>query len=121
MVLSYRGGDLVNSFKKIGVDVIIGEIYKENPQILRDIALNFNKIIVNSIICFSVVDAFEDSLWWIHEGQNIETGFIIDYPEIESVLRKAKNIFVVSEYAKKTVDKFNPESKIIKLGIKDFY
>ena len=76
---------------------------------------------VNSIVCFSAIDAYKDAIWWIHEGQNIELGFMKDYPKLESVLRKAENIFVVSDYAKEVVDKFNPNSKIIMLGIEDFY
>jgi len=121
MVVSYNGGSLGSSFEKIGVNVLCGEIYNDNPEVLKNLASNFDKIIVNSVVCFSAIDLFEDAIWWIHEGQSIETGFMQDYPKLESVLRKAKNVFVVSDYAKKTVDKFNPYSKIIKLGIKDFY
>lgn len=121
MVLSYRGGSLVDSFTEIGVEVLCGEIYNDNPEVLKELASNFDNVIVNSIVCFSAVDAIKDSIWWIHEGQNIELGFMPDYPKLESVLRNAKNIFVVSEYAKDVVDKFNPISKIIKLGIADTY
>jgi len=121
MVLSYKGGSLTKAFKDIGVEVLCGEIYNDNSNALKNVASNFDKLVVNSIVCFSAVDVYKDAIWWIHEGQNIELGFMPDYPKLESVLRKAENIFVVSDYAKRVVDKFNPNSKIITLGVEDFY
>lgn len=121
LVLSYRGGSLTKEFKKIGVEVLLGDVYSDNTEVLKSVASNFDKIIVNTVVCYSVVDIFEDAIWWIHEGQYVETSFMQDYPKLESVLRKAQNVFVVSEYAKRTVDKFSPNSKIIRLGVEDFY
>lgn len=121
MVLSYKGGDLISAYKKIGVEVICGEIYNNNPEALKNVASNFDKIIANSILCYGVVDLYKDAIWWIHEGQNIELSFMVDYPKLESVLRKAENVFVVSDYAKQVVDKYNPNSKIIMLGVPDAY
>jgi len=121
LVLSYKGGSLTKAFEKIGVEVLCGEIYNDNPEALKNVASNFDKIVVNSVVCFSAVDVYKDAIWWIHEGQNVELGFMKDYPKLESVLKKAENIFVVSEYAKKVIDKFNPNSKIIMLGVEDFY
>lgn len=118
-VLSYTGGDLTKDFKRIGVPVLIGEIYRDKPEELKKIALHFDKTIVNTIVCYSAVDVLENPIWWIHEGQTVETGFMIDYPDIERVLRKAETIFVVSEYAKAVIDKYNPKSEIIRLGTED--
>lgn len=121
LVVSYIGGSLTKSFEKIGVKVLVGEVYNDNPQVLKNLASNFEKVIVNSVVCFSAIDAINDAIWWIHEGQSVETGFMKDYPELESVLRKAKNIFMVSEYAQNVINKYNPNSQIIKLGVEDFY
>lgn len=120
LVISYKGGSLTKSFRKIGVEVVVGDIYRTNPEVLKDLASNFDKIIVNSIVCYPAVDVFKDAIWWIHEGKNIELIFMRDYPDLEAVLRKAENIFVVSEYAQKAINKFNPNSKIISLGVQDF-
>lgn len=120
LIVSYNGGSLTKSFEEIGVPVLIGEVYSDNQQVLKDLAMNFDKVIVNSIVCFTAIDAINDAIWWIHEGQSIETGFMKDYPELESVLRKAKNIFAVSEYAQNVINKYNPNSQIIKLGVEDF-
>lgn len=121
LIVSYIGGSLTKSFEKIGVKVLVGEVYNDNPQVLKNLVSNFDKVIVNSVVCFSAINTINNAIWWIHEGQSIETGFMKDYPELESVLRKAKNIFVVSEYAQNVINKYNPNSQIIKLGIEDFY
>lgn len=121
LVVSYNGGSLTKSFEEIGVKVLVGEVYSDNKQVLKNLASNFDKVIANSIVCFSAIDEINDAIWWIHEGQSIETGFMKDYPELETVLKKAKNIFVVSEYAQEVINKYNPNSQIIKLGIEDFY
>lgn len=120
-VASYQGGGLEKNFKKLGAEVLCGEIYRDNEEVLKKLISNFDKVIVNSVVCFSAVKVCKDSIWWIHEGQNIELGFMSDYPELKSVLRDAGNIFVVSDYAKKTVDKYNQNSQVIRLGIKDLY
>lgn len=121
LVVSYNGGSLTKSFEEMGVKVLVGEVYNDNSQVLKNLALNFDKVIVNSIVCYSALKAIENAIWWIHEGQSIETGFMKDYPDLENILRKAKNIFVVSEYAQAVINKYNPNSKIIKLGVEDFY
>jgi len=121
LVLSYWGGSLTKEFKKLGVEVLLGDVYSDHPDVLRELASHFDKTIVNTIVCYSAVDVIKDAVWWIHEGQYVETGFMQDYPNLESVLRKAENVFVVSEYAKETVDKFSPNSQIIRLGVEDFY
>lgn len=119
LVLSYKGGSLAKSFEKIGVDVICGEIYAKNPEEMRKIGSNFDKVIANSIVCFPAVDVFPEAIWWIHEGQYVETCFMKDYPQLEEILRKAQTTFVVSDYALQTVKKYSPQAQIIKLGIED--
>lgn len=121
LVVSYNGGSLTKSFEEIGVKVLVGEVYSDNPPVLKNLAMNFDKVIVNSVVCFSAINVINDAIWWIHEGQSIETGFMKDYSELENILRKAKNIFVVSEYAQEVIKKYNPNSQIIKLGVEDFY
>lgn len=120
-VLSYTGGSLIHEFKKHEIDVTLGEVFQTNAEAFKNIAKHFDKIIVNTIVCYSAVEQYNEAMWWIHEGQNIETSFMKDFPAIEDTLRKAKNIFVVSEYAKEVVEKYNSNVKITRLGVEDHY
>lgn len=119
LVISYTGGTLMKSFEDIGIDVILGDIFQYKPEILKDFAKGFDKIIVNTIVCYSAIKHFDDAIWWIQEGKYVETCFMKDFPDLEDTLRKAKNIFVVSEYAKEALIKFNPNIQILKLGVED--
>lgn len=121
LVVSYKGGSLTNAFRKLGIDIILGEVFQYDSNAFKRIAKHFDKILANSIVCYSAIESYNDAIWWIHESQYIETSFMKDFPTLEDTLRKAKKIFVVSDYAKETVKKYNPNVEITLLGVEDHF
>lgn len=120
-VISYRGGSLQSKFEELGIKVVTGDVFQSDENVFKEFAKNFEKIIVNTIVCYKAAELYPNSIWWIQEGQNVEKDFMPIYPTLEKTLRNAKNIYVVSEYAKDVVKKYNSNVKIITLGVPDVY
>lgn len=120
LVLGYGGGDFVNELKNKNIKVILGNVFKDDKIAFSKIADHFEKIIANSVVTNTAVYWRNDAIWWIQEAQNIDNDFMNYMPHLESALRKAHKIFVVSDYAKEVVQKYNSNCEVINLGVKDY-
>lgn len=120
LVLGYNGGDFVEELEQQNIKVILGNVFKDDKEAFCKIADNFEKIIANSVVTNTVAYWRNDAIWWIQEAQNIDNDFMNYMPHLKDALKNSSKIFVVSDYAKEVVEKYNSTCEVIKLGVKDY-
>lgn len=119
-VISYQNGLFNETMNELGIKVVTGEIFQYDKDAFLEIAKHFDKIVANSVVTYSAVDWRNDAIWWIQEGQNVEKDFMNYMPNLDRALKNARQIYVVSDYAKETILKYNQNCEVINLGVEDF-
>lgn len=102
-VISYEEGKFQNEFEKIGIVPIVidkNNIY-DNIE-LENIIKSYDLVIANTVIVYAFADVSKNitpTIWYIREAQNLSWQFCkYDYRRYYA-LKRAENIYAVSEYA----------------------
>lgn len=132
LLMSYGDGVLRKSFEDLGVRVVVSPDFRYNKRFLLRHAQGFDLAVPNTVVCFSAAAWLQKQMkvvWWIHEGLNLDMVYLKmlsrfklrlkGLPSFCRILRQAKNILVVSEYAKGVVGKYNRNVSVIRLGEAD--
>jgi len=119
-VYSTYAGPLKAEFERLGVSVFIFK--RIWFRLLLPFLKIFNLVICNTILSFKIVSMFEKMhikyFWWLHESGFLAPN-IKDNPKILPILKKAKNVYAVSDFAKSYISEFNQDVKVLNFGIKD--
>lgn len=102
-LMSYSDGPFSAEFSKIGISSEIidkNEIY-DNALLYKTLA-EFDLVIANTVIVYALADVAKNivpTIWYIREAQNLSWQFCrFDYRRYYA-LKRAENIYSVSEYA----------------------
>ncbi|MBP3546563.1 MAG: glycoside hydrolase family 99-like domain-containing protein [Alphaproteobacteria bacterium] len=117
---SLSNGPLSTEIHSQGIDLTI-----ENKEISNKLASdNFDLVICNTILTYRYVKKCIDKnipyIWYIREALEIPS-FCKKYHGLTNVLKKAKNIVTVSEYAKQHIVTYNKNVKIIHNFVEDTF
>lgn len=121
-LVSFCDGPLRVEFEKLGIRIVIGRLYKSDPDSIRRISHGFDIILANTVMCALWIKhtslPSERIIWWLHESEGISR-LVQENPQVfEEALIAASNVYVVSEYARRFVEKYCSPG-IINLGISD--
>ena len=112
-------------FEAMHIPVIIdATLFLDNHnEALVNFAKNFDLVIMNTILSAPAVKVLEGkvkTLWWLHESSTIDEFFNNTRLAVyKATLSHAKNLYTVSEYSKSFINPYQPNAKIIELGIPD--
>jgi len=122
-VWSYTDGPYRHEFEKIGVDIRITPENIITEEFINREVTKYNLIISNTIVTYKVADYAQNIVpvvWYIREAQNLPDFFW--KKEREVALRRAKKIYVVSEYAQEFVIKnYNSNVHVVHNFVDDVY
>lgn len=114
-IWSYSDSIFKENFQQAGIDVKIIEHTKEYNMIIKEV-VNYDYVLAFTILTYKMVAICKDivpTIWYIHEGQNI-TEYIIQDELCYEVLKRTRNVWVVSEHAKEYLaDHYGKTAKII--------
>lgn len=124
ILISFKDGPLRVEFENLGVTVMVGRFYEFNSTVIRQISEGSDLILANTILCANWINNAatppDRILWWLHESRQIEH-MAEEYPQVyKSALMSAKNVYVVSDYARTFAAKYCT-TEIIHLGIEDIF
>ena len=121
-LISLQDGPLKEEFEKINVPVIIFNFYDYNKPQFLPFLKEFEFAIANTCVCYNFVRLFEEEIpliWWIHE-----TSFLSDFyrknRNFRKVIKKSKNIAVVSNYTQKYLEKYNKNTQKLGYFLEEF-
>lgn len=125
VLISPSDGPMRQGFEALHIPVIIDQqlLLEGYADAFVAFAQKFKLVVVNTIVCAPVIKMLDhkvNTLWWLHEGKTIQE--FIEHTRLyvyKETLCKAKNIYIVSAYAKTYLDHYNPQAKIMELGIPD--
>lgn len=122
-ILSYEDGDFRKEFVKHNFPVFCidkNDIYN-NPDIRR-LLEDYDLLIANTIIVYALADYAKNiipTIWYIREAQNLSWQFFrYDYKRYYA-LKRAENIYAVSEYAADYIKKINASVRVIHNCVED--
>jgi GT2 family glycosyltransferase/glycosyltransferase involved in cell wall biosynthesis len=99
VVISPIDGELRHELIAIGVSVVIDELALTQHESFRELARNFDRVIVNSVVCWPAVlqlGRVVDVYWYVHESQLIADEF--DHlPDFIQAVHEAKQIWALSK------------------------
>lgn len=113
-LLTLKDGPFRAEFEKLGIKTTIID---KPIKCYHDLIVSFDLAILNTIFTLNLLDDFQPYLrtvLFIREGKNISS-IISNCALDENALLKAKEIWTVSEYSKKTICELCHPSKIIVL------
>lgn len=112
-LIKWGGGISVKIIPESNINIDLA--YKE--------ARNYSLVIANTIVVYRVVEVFSNLLpvvWYIREAQNLPQFFW--KKGREEAIRSAKELYVVSEYAKEfIVENYNKNVKVLHNCVDDVY
>lgn len=84
--------------------------YNINAEVISDDAIDdeeffkqYDLLIVNTVLGYKIVQKYDGiipTIWYIHESKMVTDNFIPNIKGIDTVLKHAENVVVVSDYAK---------------------
>lgn len=120
--ISYKNGPFMQEMEKIQIDVKIFDISKKSDSILSEFLGKFDLIIANTIETYRIADVGQElcpTIWYIREADNLPEFFEKDIKRREA-FERAKNIYVVSEYARDfIVNNFNENVRVLHNCVED--
>lgn len=123
-VWSYTEGGFSESFLSLGINVKIVPNTEFGSERIRKQIKRFDLVIANTVCTNRTVEAAQDyvpTIWYIREAGIIEELIQNNMNRLE-MLKKATNIYTVSEYAKEYIEKnYNSHVKVIHNCIEDNY
>lgn len=119
---SFKEGKYISEYNSAGINVqIVPEEQFRTRRILHKIE-KFDLVICNTLFTRRAVEAAENlvpTIWYIREAENIPEFFMNDFRKYYA-LKRAKNIWSVSEYAKEYICRyFNTRVRVIQNCIED--
>ena len=123
-VWCYEDGPFKKEFEKIGVtpQIIDSNNIYENKNMIAEIK-NYDILIANTIIVYAVVEVAQNlipTIWYIREAQNLTFEFFFSDIRRYYALKRAENIYTVSEYARKyIVENYNPHVRVVHNCVED--
>ena len=123
-VWCYEDGEFKKEFKKIGImpKIIDGNSIYENEDMIEKIK-NYDLLIANTIIVYAVVEIAQNlipTIWYIREAQNLTYQFFFSDIRRYYALKRAQNIYTVSEYAKKYIaENYNTHVRVVHNCVED--
>jgi len=125
-VWSYLEGDFEKEFAEIGIKptIIDKERVYNNKKIKKSIR-KYDLVIVNTIVPYAVADIAKNivpTIWYIREAQNLPWQFLKYDMRRTYALRRAENIYTVSEYAQEFImDNYNKNVQVVHNCVEDEY
>lgn len=117
-VWSCEDGPFKKEFDFIGISVKIinkKNIYN-NIEVIRQLK-KYDLVIVNTIIPYAIADVAKNiipTIWYIRESQNLPWQFFVSDIGRYYALKRAENIFTVSEYAQEFIrSNYNPHVRVV--------
>lgn len=123
-LLSYLGGPLEETLKKMQVPVVISPESFSKEELFAKIANSFGLVWANTILTYPVSKFLKDQnkvIWWLHEGKTGKEFVSKAYPEALSVLPVSNNVYAVSEYSRNEFLDYNGSISILKYGFEDSF
>ena len=117
-VLSLKDGDLRKEFAQIGVRVSILP-QSSTFKLLKAAVLN-DLAIVNTLVPYrqyAILSQVLPTIWWVREPVEMAER----NPSLLMTLKKAQNIYVMSEYSQESFSPYNNSVRVIKHGMVDAY
>jgi len=120
-VWSLQDGDFKREFEKFNIvtKIVTKEDYSKKG--IRDKVREFDLAICNTVLTdypYSIVKDLVTTVWYIREAQNLPK---FHNGRCERLLRKAKGIYCVSEYAQKFIKKYyKTKAKVVHNCVEDF-
>lgn len=105
--LSLEEGVYEEKLKQLNIPIRILESNISDIELDRYIK-RFNLVIANTVITFSVIARYNNTIpimWYIHEGKTIKNIFAKNIAVLGDLVRTKANIIVVSEYVKDWLEK----------------
>lgn len=121
-LLSYVGGPLEETLKKMQVPVIISPESFSNEELFTKIANPFALVLANTVLTYPVIKFLKKQnkvIWWLHEGVAGKELVSKLYPEAFSVLSAANNIYAVSKYSLSEFIEYNSNISVLTYGFED--
>lgn len=126
-VWSYQQGPFEREFKKLDIfpKVIDKNIVYNNREIEKDLE-KYDLVISNTIITYALADISKNivpTIWYIREAQNLKWQFLKNDHKRYYALKRAENIYAVSEYAREfIVQNYNSNVRVVHNAVEDeFY
>lgn len=120
--VSYKNGPFMQEMEKIQIDVKILDIKNISDLELKKFLEEFDLIIANTIEMYRIADIGQElcpTIWYIREADNLPEFFEKDIKRREA-FERAKNIYVVSEYARDfIVNNFNENVRVLHNCVED--
>lgn len=88
---------------------------------IKNISNNFDVVICNTIVTYRIYEQLKNILpiiWWIRESVVVDE-YLRIFPDLQNILKNAKNIYVMSDYSKQYLRKHTNNISIIKHGMDD--
>lgn len=120
--VSYKNGPFAKELDKIGIHVeVIDFPMIREKEIIRYIK-QFDLVLANTIETYKIADIAQNyvpTIWYVREADNLPEFFDKD-PGRREAFERAKNIYVVSEYAQEyVVNNFNENVRVLHNCVED--
>jgi GT2 family glycosyltransferase len=121
VVASPTDGPYRERIRNAGIDVIVDEVLLKQDRNVFDLARNFDKVICNTIACWSAVAQLHevvDMYWYVHEGEAIRT-WAENNPGFATVLKKGIPIWANSRLTARILTTYEVAHCVVECGIED--
>ncbi|MHC5306250.1 glycosyltransferase [Bartonella sp. LJL80] len=108
VIASCEDGPLRHELQSLGFNVIVDSLLFTMHESVLSFARNFDIVIANTVVSWPIVKQLDQTvpvLWYIHEVELISE-LAESFADCALILRDAKNIVAVSEYALKHIQKY---------------
>lgn len=120
--VSHKDGPFASEIHKIGIDVEVLDFQKLKGKKIKKYIKKFDLVIANTIETYKVADIAQNyvpTIWYVREADNLPEFFGKDYRRREA-FERAKNIYVVSEYAQEyIINNFNENIRVLHNCVED--
>ena len=115
-VVSFEYGNLSEEFESNGIPVYV----TQDKNCVEIFASLSDVVIANTLVSYEFYELCSmivPTIWWVSEAPKY-----FDYlPYFSEIFKKARNIYVMSDYSKEQFIPYNADIKVIKHGIIDKY
>lgn len=125
-VWSHQNGPFKKEFNliKVPVKIVDKKTVYGNKEIIRQLK-KYDLAIVNTIIPYALADIAKNivpTIWYIREAQNLPWQFFKSDIKRYYALKRAENIYTVSEYAKEFISvNYNPKVTVVHNCVEDVF
>lgn len=123
-VMSCASGPFCVEYEKLGItpEIIDKNHIYDNEELISEIA-EYDLMIANTVIVYAIADMAKNiipTIWYIREAHNLSWQFCkYDYRRYYA-LKRAENIYAVSEYAAEYIrNNYNPNVRVVHNCVED--